>query len=85
MQSDEGGLAANTRIPFADLLSSFTGLLTLSDLDSASLVNQHQINHYALSMQAPEGGFVGFALDQTPDVEYTFYGLATLALCQTLQ
>lgn len=85
MQSDEGGLAANTRIPFADLLSSFTGLLTLSDLDSAALVNRDRINQYALSMQSPQGGFVGFALDQTPDVEYTFYGLATLALCQTLQ
>ena len=33
-------------------------------------------------MQSAEGGFVGFALDQTADVEYSFYGLATLALCQ---
>jgi len=33
-------------------------------------------------MQAPGGGFVGFALDQSADVEYTFYGLAALALCQ---
>ncbi len=85
MQSDEGGLTANTRIPFADLLSSFTGLLTLSDLESASLVNIDSIQRYALSMQSPSGGFVGFTLDQTPDVEYTFYGLATLALCQILQ
>lgn len=85
MQSDEGGLTANTRIPFADLLSSFTGLLTLADLESASLVNVGSIQRYALSMQSPAGGFVGFALDQTPDVEYTFYGLATLALCQIYQ
>ncbi len=82
MQTDEGGLSANTRIPFADLLSSFTGLLTLSDLDAVSTVNLSAVNKYALSMQGPDGGFVGFALDQTPDVEYTFYGLATLALCQ---
>ena len=34
MQTDEGGLRANTRIPIADLLSSFTGALTLDDLDS---------------------------------------------------
>lgn len=85
MQSDEGGLTANTRIPFADLLSSFTGLLTLSDLKSASRIHIGSIDRYALSMQSPEGGFVGFALDQTADVEYTFYGLATLALCRTLQ
>ena len=30
MQTDEGGIRANTRIPIADLLSSFTGGLTLS-------------------------------------------------------
>ena len=82
MQSDEGGLTANTRIPFADLLSSFTGLLTLADLEAISEVNVDAINRYALSMQSPGGGFVGFALDQTSDVEYSFYGLATLALCQ---
>ncbi len=82
MQSDEGGFTANTRIPFADLLSSFTGLLTLADLDSVSEVNTEAIRRYALSMQSPEGGFVGFTLDQTADVEYSFYGLATLALCQ---
>jgi len=82
MQSDEGGFTANTRIPFADLLSSFTGLLTLADLDSTAEVNTEAISRYALSMQSPEGGFVGFTLDQTADVEYSFYGLATLALCQ---
>lgn len=83
MQSEEGGLTANTRIPFADLLSSFTGLLTLADLEATSQVNVEAINRYALSMQSPQGGFVGFALDQTADVEYSFYGVATLALCQS--
>lgn len=82
MQSDEGGLAANTRIPFADLLSSCTGLITLADLQGTDRVNVAAIRKYALSMQAATGGFVGFALDQTADVEYTFYGLATLALCE---
>ena len=82
MQTDEGGLSANTRIPFADLLSSFTGLLTLADLDSTSGIDLDAIESYAKSMQAPGGGFVGFALDQTADVEYTFYGIATLALCE---
>ena len=81
MQSDEGGLSANTRIPFADLLSSCTGLITLTDLSATARVDVGAIQRYALSMQAPDGGFVGFALDQTADVEYTFYGVATLALC----
>lgn len=82
MQTDEGGLAANTRIPFADLLSTFTGTLTLVDLGAASRVNVDAVERYALSMQSPAGGFVGFALDETADVEYSFYGLATLAVCQ---
>ncbi|MEM9828327.1 MAG: prenyltransferase/squalene oxidase repeat-containing protein [Planctomycetota bacterium] len=85
-QSDEGGLTANTRIPFADLLSTFTGMWTLADLqrDAPDLSDEFDIQkarRYALSMQNPEGGFNGFALDSTADVEYTFYGIGTLALC----
>ncbi len=83
MQSDEGGLTANTRIPFADLLSTFTGLLTLIDLEAIENIDLNAIRRYALSMQSPSGGFYGFALDETADVEYSFYGIATLALCQT--
>ncbi|QDT13580.1 prenyltransferase/squalene oxidase repeat-containing protein [Planctomycetes bacterium K23_9] len=82
MQSDEGGLSANTRIPFADLLSTCTGLITLTDLDAAGEVDVRAAERYAMSMQSPDGGFVGFALDQTADVEYSFYGVATLALCK---
>lgn len=85
MQSDEGGMTANTRIPFADLLSSFTGLLTLVDLDATSMVNVDAIGRYALSMQSAGGGFVGFSLDQIADVEYSFYGVATIALRQLVQ
>jgi geranylgeranyl transferase type-2 subunit beta len=83
MQSDEGGLTANTRIPFADLLSSCTGMITLADLAATDRIDVGAVRRYALSMQAPLGGFVGFALDQTADVEYTFYGLSTLALCSS--
>lgn len=89
-QSDEGGLTANTRIPFADLLSTCTGLITLVDLstshehalDSLSL---SRLKSYAMSMQSPGGGFFGFALDQTADVEYSFYGIATLSLLAFLE
>jgi len=85
MQSHEGGMTANTRIPFADLLSTFTGLLTLADLDAANVVDLDRIERYAMSMQSDRGGFVGIALDEITDVEYTFYGLATLALCETIR
>ena len=84
LSTEEGGLTANTRIPFADLLSSFTGLLTLADLNASDQIDVSAIARYAMSMQADGGGFCGFALDQTADVEYSFYGLATLSLCQTL-
>ncbi len=84
MQSDEGGLTANTRIPFADLLSTCTGLITLNDLNSTTVVNVSTIEKYALAMQRPGGGFAGLSLDDVADVEYTFYGVATLALCNNI-
>ncbi len=100
MQTDEGGLAANDRIPMADLLSSFTGLLTLADLDAHAGVHIGRLKRYARQMEhrgvgagtaggtsdrSDRGGFSGFAYDQETDVEYTFYGLGLLALCETLE
>jgi geranylgeranyl transferase type-2 subunit beta len=54
-------------------------------LEATELVNVDSIARYALSMQSPTGGFVGFTLDQTADVEYSFYGVATVALCQLIK
>jgi geranylgeranyl transferase type-2 subunit beta len=85
MQNDEGGLRANTRIPIADVLSSFTGLLTLMDLDAADEVDVELIGKYAASLEQPTGGFLGAAWDSVCDVEYTFYGLATTALVASLR
>lgn len=80
MQSDEGGLKANTRIPIADLLSTFTGLLTLQDLEAADTLDLPAVARYAQSLEIESGGFRGAAWDNAHDVEYTFYGLGTLAL-----
>jgi geranylgeranyl transferase type-2 subunit beta len=80
MQTDEGGLRANTRIPIADLLSTFTGLLTLSDLGQPGEVDLAAARRYVDSLQLPEGGFHGAAWDPGHDVEYTFYGLGATAL-----
>ncbi|MEM6691655.1 MAG: prenyltransferase/squalene oxidase repeat-containing protein [Planctomycetota bacterium] len=85
LHTSEGGLTANTRIPFADLLSTFTGNLTLIDLGAGSLVQESATRRYAYSMQSAEGGFHGFALDQETDVEYTFYGVSALSLLETLE
>ena len=80
MQTDEGGLRANTRIPIADLLSSFTGGLTLLDLDSFDELDVPLLRKFVDSLQLPEGGFQAAAWDDAHDVEYSFYGLGCLAL-----
>jgi geranylgeranyl transferase type-2 subunit beta len=35
---------------------------------------------YASSLEQTSGGFLGAAWDEVCDVEYTFYGLGTIAL-----
>ncbi len=80
MQNDEGGLLANTRIPIADLLSSFTGALTLIDLDAGPELNWNRYERFVHSLQLGDGGFQAAAWDESHDVEYTFYGLGCLAL-----
>ncbi len=80
MQTDEGGLRANTRIPIADLLSTFTGVLTLTDLGGLDAVDTVAIRQYVSQLEQTGGGYCGAAWDQGIDVEYTFYGLGTAAL-----
>lgn len=84
MQTMEGGLRANTRIPVADLLSTFTGLLTLVDLGAAHELDLRSIQLYAEQLQVEVGGYRGALLDPGHDVEYSFYGLGTDALLTTL-
>jgi len=79
--SDEGGFQANTRIPFADGLSTFTGLLTAQDLGRRDLIPPDQIARWVTTvLEFPTGGFRGASWDQQADVEYTFYGLGILGL-----
>lgn len=76
----EGGLRANDRIPAADLLSTFTGGWTLHQLGAADRPDWDAIRSYAEECERPIGGFRGGLWDEQTDVEYTFYGLGTLAL-----
>jgi geranylgeranyl transferase type-2 subunit beta len=78
--SFEGGLRANDRIPAADLLSTFTGGWTLDQLGFANKLDWEQVRDYALACAKITGGFRGGLWDERTDVEYTFYGLGTLAL-----
>src|SRR3954453_10711343 len=54
MQTDEGGLRANTRIPIADLLSTFTGLLTLQDLGGSAEIDLDHLRRFVASMELEE-------------------------------
>jgi geranylgeranyl transferase type-2 subunit beta len=76
----EGGLRANDRIPAADLLSTFTGGWTLDQLGEAPRLDWERVKCYAEECERPIGGFRGGLWDEATDVEYTFYGLGTLAL-----
>lgn len=84
MQNAEGGLRANTRIPVADLLSTFTGLVALADLEATSSIDTTAVRRYVETLSLDGGGFRAGGWDDGADVEYAFYGLATLALLADL-
>ncbi len=62
------------------MLSTFTGLLTLLDLEAAGQIDLAAAGKYAAGLEDSQGGFHGAVWDSGTDVEYTFYGLGTLAL-----
>ncbi len=80
MISAEGGLRANGRVPLADLLSTFTGLWTLEELGASHRVAFAGVRRFVEAVADPAGGFRAGLWDERADVEYTFYGLGTLAL-----
>ncbi len=84
-QTEEGGFRANTSIPIADLLSTFTGLLTLVDLEAALETDLPAIRRFVESVEQPSGGFLAAAWDEAVDVEYSFYGLASLGLLGAIE
>ena len=80
MQTPQGGLRANSRIPAADLLSTFTGLNALQDIGALGKVDTSAAARFTESLQMPDGGFRAGTWDDVADVEYTFYGLGVLGL-----
>jgi geranylgeranyl transferase type-2 subunit beta len=80
LPSEEGGFRAKTRAPLADALSTFTGLWTLEQLGASDRISKEKLLRYAEALELSSGGFRGGLWDDGTDVEYTFYGLGTLAL-----
>lgn len=80
MQDNDGGLLANARIPLADLLSSFTGMFTLADLDRLDALDLTAARQFVRTLAHADGGFLAAMWDEVRDVEYTFYGLGSLSL-----
>lgn len=76
----EAGLAANTRVPFPDGLSTFTGLLTDQDWNLGVLHGPAVRGFLTEQLEFPTGGYRAAAWDEAADVEYTFYGLGCWAL-----
>ena len=64
------------------MLSSFTGGLTLADLDSFTELDLNLFRKFVYSLELPEGGFQAAVWDEAVDVEYTFYGLGCMALLE---
>lgn len=80
MQTVEGGFRANTKIPVADLLSTFSAQAALAELGGQVSLDTASLRRYIQSLEQPQGGFRGGVWDDQPDVEYTFYGVASRAL-----
>ncbi|HEY1066469.1 MAG TPA: prenyltransferase/squalene oxidase repeat-containing protein [Pirellulales bacterium] len=84
-QDTDGGLTANTQIFASDVLSTFTGLLTLADLGAARRIKLPAVRRFVESNASPDGAFLAMSLDPVGDVEYTFYALGSLALVADLE
>ncbi|MEI6518518.1 MAG: prenyltransferase/squalene oxidase repeat-containing protein [bacterium] len=82
MQSPASGLRAH-ELADADLLSTFTGMMTLIQSNNLNRLNLPAIARFTATCADPEGGFAACP-DDTPDVEYTYYGLAVLGLLRGL-
>ena len=83
LQGPDGGLRANTVIPVSDLLSTFTGLWTLTESGGLDGLEVDKVRRFVAMMEHPSGGFLAGLWDDQADVEYAFYGLGSLALVST--
>lgn len=84
MQADDGGLRAHRETPCGDMLSTFTGLLTLCLLGAQGDLDLPLLARFVRNSAHPGGGFGAGPHDEAADVEYTYYGIASLALMRAV-
>lgn len=82
MRADDGGCRAHWQASAGDLLSTFTGVLTLAGLGAVEEIDGRGTARFLRKVAGADGGFLACPTDDRPDVEYTYYGVATLALLQ---
>lgn len=80
MQRPNGGFAAHDRSPVSDLMTTFTGIVTLGDCDALRRARLGDAARFVRALLAPDGGFLAVPGDDEADVEYTYYGVAALSL-----
>jgi geranylgeranyl transferase type-2 subunit beta len=84
MQGPGGGLWTHAEAPAEDLLSTFTGLVALAGLPDAEAFDLIGVARFVRDLARPEGGFAATRGDLEADLEYTYYGVGTLALLRAI-
>jgi len=79
MQAPDGGFRAHPDAPCGDLLSTFNVLTTLGMLFALDGIDLAAAARFLKSMAVRGGGFRSCAADSEPDIEYTYYGIGSVA------
>lgn len=80
MQLADSGLKAHATAEASDLLSTFTGMLTLAMSENLGRLDVSAAARFVRSTAATDGGFRASPADSEADIEYAFYGLGCMAL-----
>jgi len=80
MQAPDGGFRAHADAPCGDLLSTFSVLTALILADRLDEIDLPAAARFIQRMKVPGGGFRSCAADPDPDIEYTWYGIGSVAI-----
>jgi geranylgeranyl transferase type-2 subunit beta len=79
-QDSSGGFRAHVRAPRADLLSTFSALVAFWSRGAIARIDLPALGRFVKECAKPTGGFLSGPLDPAPDIEYTYYGVASACL-----